>query len=120
LSDQVLYDFEPRSSAWRRAFVIAGVFQAGRCRRTPPFLLVSRKQNAMHTSGEIGMSHNSLSFHPGWTMGSLFLAAGVTVSMLLLFVERGVADDGLGYTDTPRLPNSRGACMIATRPPFFL
>ena len=27
-------------------------------------------------------------------------------SILLLFVERGVCDDGLGYTDTPRLPNS--------------
>ena len=60
----------------------------------------------MNTLGEIGMSNNSLSYCPGWKRGSLFLVAGVMASILLLFAERGVCDDGLGYTDTPRLPNS--------------
>lgn len=35
-----------------------------------------------------------------------FLAAGCAASMLLMFAIYGVAGDELGYTDTPRLPNS--------------
>jgi hypothetical protein len=52
------------------------------------------------------MSNNSLSNCREWKRNALILAAGVMASILLLFVERGVSDDGLGYTDTPRLPNS--------------
>ncbi len=52
------------------------------------------------------MSNNNLSYCPGWKRGSLFGVAGIMASILLLFAERGVCDDGLGYTDTPRLPNS--------------
>jgi hypothetical protein len=34
------------------------------------------------------------------------LAAGAMASILWLFAECGICDDGLGYTDTPRLPDS--------------
>jgi hypothetical protein len=56
--------------------------------------------------GEIDMSNNGLSHCPGWKRGSLLLAAGIAASILLLCADRGVCEDGLGYTDTPRLPNS--------------
>jgi hypothetical protein len=36
----------------------------------------------------------------------IFLLAGAAAIIVLLFGESGVCDDGLGYDDTPRLPNS--------------
>ena len=37
---------------------------------------------------------------------AVLLAVGTTVLIVAMFAERGVCDDGLGYNDTPRLPNS--------------
>jgi hypothetical protein len=62
------------------------------------------------------MSNNGLSYGPRWNRGCLSLVAGVTSSILMLFGERGVCDDGLGYSDTPRLPNSPWRVHDRNRP----
>ena len=52
------------------------------------------------------MSNAHYSFTSGRKYFARFLAVGTTASILLLFVESGIGQDALGYTDTPRLPNS--------------
>jgi hypothetical protein len=52
------------------------------------------------------MWNDSLSNCRGRKRVALILIAGVTASMLMLSTKAGLADDGLGYTDTPRLPHS--------------
>jgi hypothetical protein len=52
------------------------------------------------------MTNTGLTCCTRWKRLAMFLAAGIIASILLLFVERGFSDDGLGYTDTPQLPNS--------------
>jgi hypothetical protein len=37
---------------------------------------------------------------------AVLMGVGTTVLIVAIFAARGVCDDGLGYTDTPRLPNS--------------
>jgi hypothetical protein len=46
----------------------------------------------------------------------LALAAGTMISILSLFAQCGVCDDGLGYDDTPLLPNSQWRVHDRQRP----
>jgi hypothetical protein len=76
----------------------------------------TKTKTSINTLGEIGMSNKSLSYCPGWKKGPLFLIAGVMASILLMSVGSGLCDDGLGYTDTPRLPNSPWRVHDRNRP----
>ncbi len=52
------------------------------------------------------MSNFHGSYGLGWNKITRFVAGCLTASTLLSFVNGGFGDDGLGYTDTPRLPDS--------------
>ena len=47
---------------------------------------------------------------------AVLVAVGTTVLVVAMFAKRGVCDDGLGYNDTPRLPNSPWRVHDAKRP----
>jgi hypothetical protein len=51
------------------------------------------------------VKNNNHSNRRGWKSSSLILIA-IAMASMLISAKPGLADDGLGYTDTPRLPNS--------------
>ena len=51
-----------------------------------------------------------------WNIKSVPLAAGTLASLFLLCAPAGRCDDGLGYTDTPQLPNSKWRVHDRERP----